>query len=133
MGLLSRSQPVARPEPVPRDVEALEELVTALSGASDEASTWRITVESLVRSYDYHYGAVWLPTGPGGVLEVAHETGPIADRLRAAPTGLVARAQQTRQPIYHGDLAEVRDCPRAAEAGRAGMVAAAASRWSRAR
>jgi putative methionine-R-sulfoxide reductase with GAF domain len=113
-----------RPEPVPRDVEALEELVAALAGASDEESTWRITVQSLVRSYEYEFGAVWRPTGPGGALEVSHATGAIADRLRAAPTGLVARAYQSRRPVYVGDLTEVRDCPRAAEALRAGAAAA---------
>ncbi|WP_433087951.1 methyl-accepting chemotaxis protein [Dactylosporangium sp. CA-052675] len=124
MRLLSRAESAARPEPAPRDVEALEELVTALGGAADEASTWRITVESLVRSYGYEYGAVWLPTGPGGTLEIGFATGPVADRVRAAPTGMVTRAYQSRQAIYAGDLAEVRDCPRAAEAVRAGMVAA---------
>ncbi|WP_433043412.1 methyl-accepting chemotaxis protein [Dactylosporangium sp. CS-033363] len=124
MGLLSRSVSAARPEPAPRDVEALEELVTALAGASDEASTWRITVESLVRSYGYEYGAVWLPTGVNGALEIGHVAGSVGDRVRAAPTGLVQRAQQSRQAIYAGDLAEVTNDPRAAEAGRAGMVAA---------
>ncbi|WP_433202967.1 methyl-accepting chemotaxis protein [Dactylosporangium sp. CS-047395] len=124
MGLLSRSVSAARPEPAPRDVEALEELVTALAGASDEASTWRITVESLVRSYGYEYGAVWLPTGPGGALEIGHVAGSNADQVRAAPTGMVQRAQQSRQAIYAGDLDDVKNDPRAAEARRAGMVAA---------
>ncbi|MER7277296.1 methyl-accepting chemotaxis protein [Dactylosporangium sp. NPDC000244] len=124
MGLLSRSESPARQEPAPRDVEALEELVTALSGAADEAGTWRITVESLVRSYGYEYGAVWLPTGPGGAPAIGFATGPVVDQVRAAPTGLVMRAFQSRQAIYAGDLTEVRDCPRAAEAVRAGMVAA---------
>ncbi|WP_432968832.1 methyl-accepting chemotaxis protein [Dactylosporangium sp. CA-233914] len=125
VGLLSRSAPAAaRPEPAPRDVEALEELVTALARATDEADTWRITVESLVRSYDYEYGAAWLPTGPGGALEAAFTTGSIADRLHA-PSSLVSRVQQSRQAVYAGDLSAVRDCPRAAEAARAGMAAAA--------
>src|SRR4051794_1286931 len=124
VGLLSRSVSAVRPEPVPRDVEALEELVTALAGATDEESTWRITVQSLVRSYEYIFGAVWRPTGPGGALEMTYATGAIADQLRAGPSGLVSQAYQSRKPIYAGDLAEVRDCPRAAEALRAGAAAA---------
>src|SRR4051794_5118783 len=92
VGLLSRSFPAARQEPAPRDVEALEELVTALLGAADEAGTWRITVESLVRSYGYEYGAVWLPTGLNGALEVGFATGSVVDQVRSAPTGMITRA-----------------------------------------
>ncbi|UWZ41492.1 GAF domain-containing protein [Dactylosporangium matsuzakiense] len=124
VGLLSRSRPAARTEPAPRDVEALEELVTALLEATDEPSTWRITVETLVRSYGYEYGAVWLPDRAQGTPEIAFATGSIVDQVRAAPTGMVTRAAQSRQAIYTGDLADVRDDPRAAEAVRAGMVAA---------
>ncbi|MDG6103844.1 GAF domain-containing protein [Dactylosporangium aurantiacum] len=117
--------------PVPRDVESLEQLIIALDGAPDEAATWRITVESLVRSHQFMYGAVWLPD-PEGHLRVGFETGDIAGELRAVTAGrdlpvgmgLVGRAQQSRQPIYIDDARDVHDCPRCQAAVRAGAVSA---------
>ncbi|MGI5241248.1 methyl-accepting chemotaxis protein [Dactylosporangium sp. CA-139066] len=124
MGVLSRSRvPQAEQLPIPQDVEKLEQLVTALSAARDEADTWRITVDTVTRTHDNDYGAVWLPTGPGGALEAGYATGPAAAKLHAR-SSLITRAQQTRTPIYAADLASERDCPRCAEAARAGLVSA---------
>jgi putative methionine-R-sulfoxide reductase with GAF domain len=124
VGLLSRSAPAnAGAAPAPRDVESLEALVIALAVAHDEADTWRITVDSVVRSYGDDYGAVWLPTGAGGELELAYSTGPAAGKLHSK-SALITRAQQTRAPIYSGDLEHERDCPRCVEATRAGMRSA---------
>ncbi|MGI5184153.1 methyl-accepting chemotaxis protein [Dactylosporangium sp. CA-152071] len=138
MGLLRARGRVQEPSSaVPRDVEALEQLVAALERATDEASTWRITVESLVGSHGFLYGAVWLPgspgsaagsvTGPAGGLRLEFETGPIAGQLKAvagATGGLVGRAFQGRRPIYADDTRGVRDCPRCEAATRAGAVSA---------
>ncbi|MDR7321174.1 MULTISPECIES: methyl-accepting chemotaxis protein [Catenuloplanes] len=119
------------PRPVPRDVESLEALVLALDGVQDEASAWRITVESMVRSYEFGYGAVWLPDGHGNV-EVQFETGRITPQMQAViagrpvpdRAGLVGRAFQTRRPIYIGSMTECDDCLRCQAAGREGMLAA---------
>ncbi|GLW27342.1 methyl-accepting chemotaxis protein [Actinoplanes regularis] len=111
--------------PVPRDVEALEELVLALESAIDETTSWRITVASNVESYDFGYGAVWL--ADGGQLRLLHEVGPITQQVRAATTGpmvrpdtgLIGRAFQTRQTAI---VEQVPDCRRWEAAMRAGMV-----------
>ncbi|MDQ0365456.1 methyl-accepting chemotaxis protein [Catenuloplanes indicus] len=132
MGLFrTRSSAAIAPRPVPRDVESLEALVLALDGVQDEASAWRITVESMVRSYEFGYGAVWLPDGHGNV-EVLYETGRITPQMQAViagrpvpdRAGLVGRAFQTRRPIYIGSMADCDDCLRCQAAGREGMAAA---------
>ncbi|MEV6300652.1 methyl-accepting chemotaxis protein [Actinoplanes sp. NPDC051861] len=114
--------------PVPRDVEALEELVLALDSAVDEASAWRITVSSTVESYGFGYGAIWIPEG--NQLRLSHETGPITSQLRGvnAPvlspdTGHVGKAFRTRQPIYTEQPADCGDCRRCQAAYKAGMAA----------
>jgi putative methionine-R-sulfoxide reductase with GAF domain len=113
---------------IPRDVESLEKLIMDLRGAHDEASAWRITVDSTVASHGLSYGAVWLPDGRGNVT-VGYETGAITGEMQAgrpvpADPGLVGRAYRTRRPVYVGSMDECDDCPRCRAAGKAGMVAA---------
>nr|WP_041841285.1 methyl-accepting chemotaxis protein [Actinoplanes friuliensis] len=117
--------------PIPRDVESLEKLIMDLDRATDEPSTWRITVDSTVESHNFSYGAVWLPDGKGNV-NVAYETGPIARELQAvvagkpvpANAGLVGKAWRTKQFVYLGSMADCDDCLRCQAASRAGMTAA---------
>ncbi|WIM98351.1 methyl-accepting chemotaxis protein [Actinoplanes oblitus] len=114
--------------PIPRDVEALEELVLALESAIDETTAWRITVASTVESYDFGYGAVWLPEG--GQLRLLHEVGRITSQVQAAgagttvrpDTGLIGRAYRTRQPAVAESPAECAGCRRCEAAMRAGMA-----------
>jgi hypothetical protein len=90
----------------PRDVESLERLIVDLGKATDEASTWRITVDSTIASHHFGYGAVWLPDGRGKV-SVQYENGTITRELQAvvagrtvpADAGLVGRAFRSRQPV----------------------------------
>jgi putative methionine-R-sulfoxide reductase with GAF domain len=117
--------------PVPRDVENLEKLIMDLEKANDEASAWRITVDSTVASHDLAYGAVWLPDGTGRV-NVGYETGTISKEMRAvaggrpvpADAGLVGRAFRNKIPVYVGSMAAGDDCIRCQAASRAGMAAA---------
>jgi putative methionine-R-sulfoxide reductase with GAF domain len=115
-------------------VESLEALIAALERATDEAATWRITVESLVNSYKFVYGAVWLP-GPDGDLRLGFDTGPIANDLKTAMGGrnlpvsgggLVGQAHRSRRPIYIDNTRDVRDCLRCEAATRSGAVSAVA-------
>jgi putative methionine-R-sulfoxide reductase with GAF domain len=116
---------------VPRDVESLEKLITDLGRATDEASAWRITVDSTLESHGFSYGAVWLPDGNGKV-RVGYETGGLVREMQAviagqpvpADVGLVGRAFRSRQPVYVGDLDRCGDCRRCQAAARAGMGAA---------
>src|SRR5690349_17648674 len=116
---------------VPRDVESLEELIRALEPAQDESATWRITVDSTVRSNDFSYGACWLPDGAGR-LQIAYETGPLVPALQpvlagrpvATDAGLVGRAHQTRKPVYVDSVAGDEHCLRCAAAAQAGAKAA---------
>jgi putative methionine-R-sulfoxide reductase with GAF domain len=110
--------------PIPRDVEALEELVLALDAATDEDSAWRIIVESTVTFYKFGYGAVWLPDGAGR-LRVLHECGALQPQLAAAGEAeLVARAFRSRAAVFEEDPESAGGCRRWQAAARAGMVAA---------
>ena len=101
------------------------------STASDEASAWRITVDSTVESHSFSYGAVWLPDGPARCA-IGYETGPIAPRdarrscrpTGAADAGLVGRAYRTEAVATSGSMNECGDCQRCQAAARAGMAAA---------
>ncbi|BFU43654.1 hypothetical protein KRMM14A1004_18910 [Krasilnikovia sp. MM14-A1004] len=116
---------------IPRDVENLEKLIIDLDQATDEASTWRITVDSTVEAQDFGYGAVWLSDGRGTVT-LEYEQGAIAAELQAAvaahampaDTGLVGRAHRTRQPHYVDNLGGYVDCLRCQAAARVGMRSA---------
>jgi putative methionine-R-sulfoxide reductase with GAF domain len=116
---------------VPRDVESLEDLIRALESAQDESATWRITVDSTVRSNNFSYGACWLPEGANR-LQIAYETGPLAPALQpvlggqpvALDAGLVGRAHQIRTPVYADSIADERQCLRCTAAAKAGAVAA---------
>ncbi|MEV8506149.1 methyl-accepting chemotaxis protein [Actinoplanes sp. NPDC051475] len=128
-----RSRAVQAPSlrPVPRDVESLEKLILDLESVTDEATAWRVTVDSTVSSHNFSYGAVWRPTGTGQV-EVAYQIGAITPDLEAViagkpvpmDVGLVGRAVRTRQPVYVGAMAECEDCLRCQAAANAGMEAA---------
>jgi putative methionine-R-sulfoxide reductase with GAF domain len=117
--------------PIPRDVESLEKLIIDLDRATDEASTWKITVDSTVDSHNFSYGAIWLPDGKGNV-NVVYETGPILREMQAviagravpADAGLVGRASRSKQFVYLGNMADCDDCQRCQAASRAGMAAA---------
>ncbi|RZU49092.1 methyl-accepting chemotaxis sensory transducer with GAF sensor [Krasilnikovia cinnamomea] len=121
----------ARPMRIPRDVENLEKLILDLDQATDEASTWRITVDSTVEAQDFAYGAVWLSDGRGTVT-LEYEQGAIAAELQAAiaahampaDAGLVGRAHRTRQPHYVDNLEGYVDCLRCQAAAQVGMRSA---------
>ena len=112
--------------PVPCYIEGLEQLIRDLGKATNEASTWQITVESTTASYGFSYGAVWLPDTAGSIA-ARHETGTIVPDLRGAPADvtLAGSAFQSRTPAYAGSTADS-DCPRCQAASRAGMTAAMA-------
>ncbi|GAA4600433.1 putative methionine-R-sulfoxide reductase with GAF domain [Actinoplanes octamycinicus] len=118
--------------PIPRDVEALEELVLALESAIDETTAWRITVASTVESYDFGYGAVWLPDS--GQLRLLHEVGRITSQVQAASAGpvvrpdigLIGRAFRTRQAAVAESPADCDGDRRCEAAMRGGMAAGVA-------
>ncbi|WP_430785016.1 methyl-accepting chemotaxis protein [Actinoplanes sp. G11-F43] len=124
----SRAESPEAARPIPRDVEALEELVHRLDGASDEDSAWRITVESTVRFYNFGYGAIWVPDSAGR-LQVLHESGPLVPQVQAAgrndPGELVNRALRTRSAVFDDNADVATGCRRWQAAAKAGMVAAA--------
>jgi putative methionine-R-sulfoxide reductase with GAF domain len=114
---------VAAPPRNPRDIEALEELVTNLEGATGEASTWRIYASTYAEFYDMEYAAAWLVSGNVATLEF--EVGRIIAALggTADRAGLVQQAIRTREPVYADDRAAAGDA-RLAAAIRAGARSA---------
>jgi hypothetical protein len=123
MGLFAR-RPAGPPAPprFPRDIEALEELVTNLESATDEASTWRIYASTYAEFYDMVYAATWLVDN--GTPRLEYEVGPSVAALSGTGDGggLVARAARAGQPIYVDETHPDRD-PRFAAAVRAGARA----------
>jgi GAF domain-containing protein len=130
MGLVG-SRPSGRPEPpvrLPRDIEALEELVRNLESATDEASTWRIYASTYLEFYGMVYAAAWLVVA--GAPRLEYEVGPLTAQLAgtaqpagvAAQTSLVQRAARSGQPLYADATGEADDS-RFATAVRAGAKA----------
>jgi len=115
----------AAPPRVPRDIEALGDLVTNLESATDEASTWRIWASTYAEFYDMDYAAVWLVES--GVPRLEYALGRIVPALAgvADRPGLVQKAIQSRQPVS-GDESGAGTDPRLATALRAGAVSALA-------
>ena len=76
------------PGPSSRDVEALEQVVLALDGVTDEADAYRLSVESWMASTQAAYGAVWTPDD-GGELRLRFHNGGLTDRPghAGAPSG----------------------------------------------
>ncbi|MEV6350174.1 methyl-accepting chemotaxis protein [Actinoplanes sp. NPDC051851] len=116
--------------PIPRDVEALEELVNALDTAIDETTAWRITVASTVESHGFGYGAIWVPEG--NQLRLIHETGRISPQVQSViggqktlpiDSGLLGRAYRGKVLVGAENVQECSDCRRCQAAMQAGMVA----------
>jgi methyl-accepting chemotaxis protein len=120
--------------PMPRDVEALEAILSALdAGVTTSLEAQATCVQALVRALDLGYGAVWLP-GPDGRFRLAVEFGPLAPAL--APSrgevvgpgdGCGGRAISTREPAQCDDSPAAAECrrwsaARAAGAGSGGQV-----------
>jgi GAF domain-containing protein len=100
MGLF-RDRAVQAPPPivVPRDIEALEELVTNLEAATDEASTWRIYASTYVEFYDMDYVGIWLLDSAGAHLE--YEVGRITSAITGGgPSPIVQEALRTGRPVF---------------------------------
>ena len=126
MGLFG-SRAVAPPVAVevPRDIEALEELVTNLEGVTDEASTWRIYVSTYVEFYQLDYMAAWVVDG--GTLRLQYAAGRLSSALAGVPgpSPLLLRALRGNQPVLV-DTRAAADDQRCAAAQRAGANAAIA-------
>ncbi|GAA2635529.1 hypothetical protein GCM10010399_80360 [Dactylosporangium fulvum] len=134
MRLLRRPESASpAPDRAPRDIEALEQFAVRLAAATDEASTWRIEVDTFVELHGMSYGAIWLPEGPS-TLRITYETGAITPHLQAvgqggsmpADVGLVGRAFRSGRPVYSASTADCADCLRCQAAMRAGAKIAAA-------
>jgi uncharacterized protein with GYD domain len=125
MGLFGNRRDERPPAPprAPRDIEALEVLVTNLEQVTDEASSWRIYATTYLDFYDMAYAAAWIVQG--GVPRLEYEVGRITDALAGTrdQPGLVQQALRTRHPVYV-EASRAGDDPRMAAAIRAGAEAA---------
>ena len=84
-------------QPMPRDVEALEAVLTALDGQrGGELEAHRTVVSTLTSALGLTYGAVWLPLGDGA-FALRGEAGPMSATLSATGiTTITLDAQQVR-------------------------------------
>ncbi|MGY1773092.1 methyl-accepting chemotaxis protein [Blastococcus sp. SYSU D00813] len=124
------SAPSATPgtTPMPRDVEALEQVLAALDeGVTSEADAHVTVTTTMVRALGLAYGGIWMPAD-GGFRLVA-EQGELASAMGArwrredvmAPEdGLGGRAVRERRPVLVDPTTETRTCRRWATAAAAG-------------
>ncbi|NHC45716.1 methyl-accepting chemotaxis protein [Motilibacter aurantiacus] len=115
----------------PRDVEAIEDVLSALDGGvTDDVDAHRKVTDGFVQALGFEYGAVWLP-GDGDTFWLAGESGPLVAEIAAAGAGtrmspsamgLAPEALRTRRPVLvHGDE-PAPTCARWTAARGAGMV-----------
>ncbi|NMO55743.1 GAF domain-containing protein [Actinoplanes sp. TBRC 11911] len=125
MGLFGgrSSGPPPAPQPVPQDIEALQELVKNLESATDEASTWRIYCSTHAEFYNLPYVAAWVVTA--GTPRLEYETGAQKAAMSGttAHAGLVTRAVRAGRPL-HVDETNGESDLRFDAAKRAGMRSA---------
>jgi len=123
------------PAPVvemPRDVEAVEAVITALDrGVADDVEAHRVMTATLVSELELDYGAVWLPAG-GGSFRLAGEWGPFVSSMHTAreqtltsSSGLGGRALSTREPVICDPATSAASCARWAAATAAGATSGA--------
>ena len=129
----SRTEVVA---PVPKDVEALEQVLLALDGGVDTPQQTRVKmIEALVSALGLAYGAVWTRDASGQFVQ-HHETGPLLDVMAKAAggarrlppdAGLLGQAMSARRPVVTSVTPEAGDrCARWRAARAAGMAEGAA-------
>jgi GAF domain-containing protein len=122
--------------PMPRDVEALEQVLVALDGGVDSVRAARSrTVEAMVNALGLSYGAVWTRE-PNGDFVLEAETGELVPAMQSAaggarrlpPTaGLLAMAANSRKPVVTAAAPErSAECQRWQTAQRSGMLEGAA-------
>ena len=113
--------------PMPRDVEALEAVLSALdSGITTELEAQLACVRALVEALDLCYGAIWVP-GPDGRFRLAGEVGSLAPALAGSRSTLITpgegcggRAISTREPVQCDDTPDAVNSPRWHQAHAAG-------------
>nr|WP_269205137.1 methyl-accepting chemotaxis protein [Motilibacter aurantiacus] len=116
---------------MPRDVEALEQVLLAFDGGLADMQDARVkTTSALVEALGLAYGARWVP-GEGGSFDLAYETGELvqtmasaAGGLRTLPpdVGLLGRALSTRRPVIVSAPEAGAKCLRWQAAHQAGAV-----------
>jgi GAF domain-containing protein len=115
---------------MPRDVEALEQVLEALDGrVTSEADAHVQVTTTLVRALDLAYGGIWMPAGDGFrlVAEQGELTSAMSAKWRSADVmgpddGLGGRAIRERRPVLMDPTTETRTCLRWATASAAGAL-----------
>ena len=121
---------------MPRDVEALEQVVLALDGGVDSIEEARLKIiTTVVKALDLTYGAIW-SRGHDGQYVLTAETGPLVPVMAAAAggarqlppdAGLLGVAVANRRAVMVSETpAAGAHCARWAAAQRAGMYEGAA-------
>ena len=126
--------PTLAAPPVPRHVEALEQVLLALDGgASDDDDVARRTTGALVAAMDLGYAAVWR-RNRNAQFELVTQTGELVGAMEQAgggrlnaDDGLVGEAVTRGRPVLVTETPQARSrCQRWKHARAAGMIEAAA-------
>jgi putative methionine-R-sulfoxide reductase with GAF domain len=120
------------PAAVPRDVEAVEQVITVLDrGVTDNQDAHQKITEELVAQLDLSYGAVWLP-GPDGAFRRCGEYGPLAGAMASSAAARVqsitsadgygGQAIRTKTAVLVDDASDPATCLRWTGAQTAGAT-----------
>ncbi|WP_409331241.1 methyl-accepting chemotaxis protein [Trujillonella humicola] len=114
--------------PMPRDVEALEQVLAALDeGVSSEADAHGRVTTTMVGALRLAYGGIWMPSASG--FRLVAEQGELAPAMGARwrgedvmtpEDGLGGRAIRERRPVLMDPTTDTRTCLRWATAAAAG-------------
>jgi transcriptional regulator with GAF, ATPase, and Fis domain len=114
----------------PRDVEALQKVLTLLDGSIDTPDAAdRVLAETLVSSLGVCYGGVWMAE-PGGTFELRAASGALKASLAgqgnslSAQDPLFTQVIRSREPVAFENLAESTASARLRAAAQAGATSA---------
>ncbi|GAA3276860.1 GAF domain-containing protein [Dactylosporangium vinaceum] len=127
----AKSGPTHAPAPVPRDVEALEQVLRVLdTGVGSLAQAQTAIIKTLSEALQVPYGALW--ERDGNDYGLVHETGPLVTQMAGAvggarrlpaDAGMLGVAVSSRRPqLVELDEAPSDRCGRCAHARAQGMA-----------
>ncbi|MBL7254181.1 GAF domain-containing protein [Actinoplanes sp. LDG1-01] len=128
-GALARLHEAVRQEKAAQDVDAVSEVIRALTQTTSRDDSLRSALEIIRKDFDWQYGSFWQLDENDGVLRFALESGDAGAEFRrvtmsasfAKGVGLSGRAWARGDLVFVEDLGELTDCVRRPAAQAAGV------------
>ncbi|MBI3928634.1 MAG: GAF domain-containing protein [Armatimonadetes bacterium] len=116
------------------DARAVSLVLQELSEAQTVDEATRVALQTVCAEFGWQYGSYWAVDARDELLRFETEVGSVSAEFRHATrtttyrpgNGLGGRAWKQGEMVFVGDIGELRDCPRALAARRAGLRSALA-------